>query len=155
MEIRLLGGFGLLVDGQPVPIGSWRLRKAKDVVKILALARGHRRHRDEVIEALWPERDAESGLNNLHQALHIARRGLAGPAGQGPARCRAQSAAGARGMGGAVPRRAHPGRRRGVRGRGGPRRRRQDPAPIEAALRLYHGDLLPEDRYEDWALGSP
>src|SRR5439155_24384973 len=28
-----------------------------------------------------------------------------------------------------------------------------DLAPIEAALRLYQGDLLPEDRYEDWALG--
>ena len=85
VEIRLLGGFDLFVDGRPVPTRTWRLRKAKDVVKILALAPGHRRHRDEVIEALWPERDAESGLNNLHQALHIARRGLAGVPGPGEA----------------------------------------------------------------------
>ncbi len=85
VEVRLLGGFGLVVDGKPVPTGSWRLRKARDVVKILALAPGHRRHRDEVIEALWPERDTDSGLNNLHQALHIARRGLAGDVAAGSA----------------------------------------------------------------------
>ena len=88
VQIRLLGGFGLLVDGKTVQTESWRLRKARDVVKLLALAPGHRRHRDEVIEALWPERDIDSGLNNLHQALHIARRGLAGPEGSGRQRLR-------------------------------------------------------------------
>jgi predicted ATPase/DNA-binding SARP family transcriptional activator len=158
VEIRLLGGFGLLVDGKPVPTGSWRLRKARDVVKILALAPGHRRQRDEVIEALWPEREAGAGLNNLHQALHIARRGLAGePAADS-------------GTGGSGTRSAGRGRLR-VRdewvalcpdepllvdveqfeaaaalaeGSG-------DPACVEAALRQYPGELLPEDRYEDWA----
>jgi predicted ATPase/DNA-binding SARP family transcriptional activator len=149
VEVRLLGGFGLRVDGQPVPAGSWRLRKARDIVKILALAPGHRWHRDEVIEALWPERDTSSGLNNLHQALHIARRGLAGAGqdGSGRARLRVRDewvtlcpdeelrvdveefeAAAAAAAGSA------------------------DPEPMEAALLLYRGDLLPEDRYEEWAL---
>ena len=158
VEVRLLGGFGLVVDGKPVPTGSWRLRKARDVVKILALAPGHRRHRDEVIEALWPERDTDSGLNNLHQALHIARRGLAGDAAAGS------------GTGGSGTRSAGRARLRvrdewvalcpdeplrvdveefeaaatAAEGSG-------DPACVEAVLSLYPGELLPEDRYEDWA----
>ena len=147
VEIRLLGGFGLLVDGKMVPVGSWRLRKAKDAVALLALAPGHRRHRDEVIEALWPERDMDSGLNNLHQALHIARRGLAGAGTSGRGRLRVrdewvalcpeerlrvdvedfETAADAADAAG-------------------------DPQLIESALTLYRGDLLPEDRYDDWLL---
>jgi predicted ATPase/DNA-binding SARP family transcriptional activator len=147
VEVRLLGGFGLLADDKPVSISSWRLRKAKDVVKLLALAPGHRRHRDEVLEALWPERDPESGLNNLHQALHIARRGLAGPDGSGRGRLRVRQEwvalcpdekllvdveefeAAAAAAGGSA-----------------------DAGQLAAALRLYPGDLLPEDRYEDWVL---
>ena len=158
VEVRLLGGFGLVVDGKPVPTGSWRLRKARDVVKILALAPGHRRHRDEVIEALWPERDTDSGLNNLHQALHIARRGLAGDAAAGSA------------TGGSGTRSAGRARLR-VRDEwvalcpdeplrvdveefeaaAAAAEGSKDPGCLEAALGLYPGELLPEDRYEDWA----
>ena len=157
VEIRLLGGFDLFVDGKPVPTGSWRLRKARDVVKILALAPGHRRHRDEVIETLWPERDADSGLNNLHQALHIARRGLAG-------------AAAGSGTSGSGTRSAGRGRLR-VRDEwvalcpdeplrvdveefeaaAAVAEGSDDPACVEGALGQYLGDLLPQDRYEDWA----
>src|SRR3712207_7018556 len=32
-------------------------------------------------------------------------------------------------------------------------RRAREPAAYKAALDLYAGDLLPEDRYEDWAEG--
>ena len=34
-------------------------------------------------------------------------------------------------------------------------RRSREPAAHQAALNLYAGDLLPEDRYEDWAEGPP
>ena len=33
-------------------------------------------HREELIELLWPGLDPEQGLNNLHKALHAARRAL-------------------------------------------------------------------------------
>jgi predicted ATPase len=147
VEIGLLGGFGLRVDGQAVPTETWRLRKARHVVALLALAPGHRRHRDEVAEALWPDRNIDSSLNNLHQALHIARRGMAGPGESGRSRVRVRDewvalcpdedlrvdveefeAAAATADGSA------------------------EACAIETALSLYPGDLLPEDRYEDWAL---
>ena len=39
------GGFSVTVNGEPVP-DRWRLRKAKTLVKLLALAPGHRLHRE-------------------------------------------------------------------------------------------------------------
>lgn len=38
-------------------------------------------HRDAMLAVLWPERDAASATNNLHQALYVARRVLAGASG--------------------------------------------------------------------------
>ena len=37
MQIRLLGGFAVERGGQPVDAGAWRLRKARTLVKLLAL----------------------------------------------------------------------------------------------------------------------
>ncbi|HEV2126550.1 MAG TPA: hypothetical protein VGW38_27645, partial [Chloroflexota bacterium] len=54
LAIRLLGGFGVEVKGQPVNAGGWRLRKAKSLVKVLALAKGHALHREQVLDLLWP-----------------------------------------------------------------------------------------------------
>jgi DNA-binding SARP family transcriptional activator len=56
--------------------GSWRLRKARTLVKLLALAPAHRLHREQLIAALWPDREPEAAANNLHQVLHVARRQL-------------------------------------------------------------------------------
>ena len=73
VRIALLGGFTVSVEGAVAP-PRWRLRKAKTIVKLLALAPGHRVHRDVLIEQLWPEADPAVGTNNFHQALHAARR---------------------------------------------------------------------------------
>ena len=78
VRIRLLGGFEVTVADRPVAADAWRLRKAKTLVKLLALARGHRLHREALVAVLWPERDGASATNNLHQALYVARRVLAG-----------------------------------------------------------------------------
>ena len=37
LRVRLLGGFDVEVDGRPVPVTAWRLRKASELVKLLAL----------------------------------------------------------------------------------------------------------------------
>jgi len=41
LHVALLGGFSVRVGDRAVP-GSWRLRKSKTLVKLLALADGHR-----------------------------------------------------------------------------------------------------------------
>jgi DNA-binding SARP family transcriptional activator len=81
VRIRLLGGFDVTVAGRPVAAAAWRLRKAKTLVKLLALAGGHRMHREALVAVLWPDRDGEAAANNLHQALYVARRALGGASG--------------------------------------------------------------------------
>jgi predicted ATPase/DNA-binding SARP family transcriptional activator len=147
VDVRLLGGFVLLIDGQAVPAGSWRLRKARDVVALLALAHGHHLHRDQVIEALWPERDAASGLNILHQVLHVARRGLASAGTSGRGRLRVRDAWVA-----LCPDEALRVDVADFEAAAAAAEGPADPGLLEAALALYPGDLLPEDRYEDWVL---
>ena len=48
--------------------------KSKTLVKLLALADGHRAHRDVIAGVLWPGLGPAAAANNLHQALHAARR---------------------------------------------------------------------------------
>ena len=76
LRIQLLGGFAVSRAGRPVPPQAWRLRKAKSLIKLLALAHGHRAVRSEIGELLWPERSEAAVANNCAQALHAARRAL-------------------------------------------------------------------------------
>ena len=130
---------------RPVAADAWRLRKAKTLVKLLALARGHRLHREALVAVLWPDRDGASATNNLHQALYVARRALAGTSGalcslrddvvllsDGPMPWLDTDAFEA------ACRRAHQTR---------------NPEDYRAAAELYRGELLPEDRFEDWSDG--
>jgi DNA-binding SARP family transcriptional activator len=75
--IRLLGGFSVTRGERVIPPSAWRLRKAQSLVKLLALAPGHRLHRAHAMELLWPDLDEEAAANNLHQVTHVARRALA------------------------------------------------------------------------------
>src|SRR3954449_4911955 len=74
MQIRLFGAFEARVGDEVVPEGAWRLRKAKSLVKLLALAPERRVHRERATELLWPERAPGAAANNFHQALYVARR---------------------------------------------------------------------------------
>jgi predicted ATPase/DNA-binding SARP family transcriptional activator len=140
VSIGLLGRFSVSLDGNPVEDRAWRLRKARTLVKVLALEPGRRLHREQAMELLWPDRDAAAAQNNLHQTLHAARRvlgaerllledGMLEIAGDVETDVDAfEAAAGA------------------ARGSG-------DPGAYRTALELFGGELLPEDRYEPWAEG--
>ena len=45
VRVRLLGGFRVAVGSRTIEEDAWRLRKAVALVKLLALAPGHRLHR--------------------------------------------------------------------------------------------------------------
>jgi predicted ATPase len=134
--IRLLGGFDADAGGAAVPERAWRLRKGRELVKLLALADGHRLHREQAMEALWPGRAPASSANNLNQAVHAARRAL----GQDSIVVRdglvmLDAAVDVDAFGAA----AAAARREGT------------PEAYERALAAYGGELLPENRYDDWA----
>jgi DNA-binding SARP family transcriptional activator/plasmid stability protein len=146
LRIDLLGGFRVERAGVPQPVSCWQRRTAKTLTKLLATQPSHRLHREQVLELLWPEVGFDSALNSFAKALHAARRALEPELlpREGSAylpltdsmvaldtdlvwidadrfEALAESAL-----------------------------RQADVAGYESALAAYRGELLPEDRYEDW-----
>src|SRR5919112_588690 len=76
VRVWLLGGFRVSVGSQTIEQDRWRLRKAASLVKLLAIAPGHRLHREQVMNLLWPDLGKQAASNNLRRALHFARRAL-------------------------------------------------------------------------------
>jgi predicted ATPase/DNA-binding SARP family transcriptional activator len=141
LAIRLLGGFGVTIGARVVTTEEWQLQKARSLVKLLALAPDQRLTRDQILEDLWPDFAPEAAVNNLYRTLNAARQVLAPEL---PLRLRggllALDARGPLTIDVVAFERAAAAARGAT-----------DPAAYEAALALYGGELLPEDRYEDWA----
>jgi DNA-binding SARP family transcriptional activator len=72
----LLGAFGISVDGLPVADAQWQRRKAKTLVKLLALQPQHQIHREQLMEMLLPELEPEAAGKNLNKLIYMARRAL-------------------------------------------------------------------------------
>jgi predicted ATPase/DNA-binding SARP family transcriptional activator/DNA-binding CsgD family transcriptional regulator len=146
VRVRMLGCFSVSVGSRILEEGAWRLRKAANLVKILALSPGHRMHRERMMDVLWPDLGSQAASNNLRGVIHAARRTWEPdpiatsryltlqddqvalcPEDQLWVDVEAfeEAAAAAR--------------------------RSQDPAAYRTAIELYAGELLPEDRYEEWA----
>jgi predicted ATPase/DNA-binding SARP family transcriptional activator len=136
VTVTLLGGFAAAVDGEAVPEAAWRLKKARELVKLLALAPGHRLHREQAMDVLWRDRGPAAAANNLHQAVHVARRALDADAIELRDEVLLLTADVDVDL---FELAAADARRAGT------------PAAYRAALELYGGELLPENRYEDWA----
>src|SRR5215212_4577735 len=153
VRVWLLGGFRVSVGSRTIEEDRWRLRKARSLIKLLALSPGHRLHREQVMEALWPELGIHKASNNLHQNLHALRRTLepSAPASSSPA---ASASSGylllrdeqlslcpdsslwvdVEAFEEAAATAHHA----------------QEPQAFRAAIVLYAVELLPEDRYEPW-----
>jgi DNA-binding SARP family transcriptional activator len=168
LRVHLLGGFTITLGDQSLDTTGWRLRKAQHLVKLLLLAPGHRLHRERVFDLLWPDLDLDAAANNLHYIMHAARitlarlwetptlTMLAQPRSEPHSRSHSRS-----------------GHRALLRLRqqiialdppwplwldvdafdeaANAARLGSDPQLYETAIALYGGELLPDDRYEDWA----
>jgi DNA-binding SARP family transcriptional activator len=145
----MLGGFHAEAGARMVADSDWRLKKARAVVKLLALAPLHRLARDEIMDRLWPELEPAAALNNLYYAMHIARAALDGDA---PSRsgC-ASSLQLADGVVALAPSGAVCIDSEAFQKAATAAWESHDPLTYSRALDLYTGELLPEDRYEDWA----
>jgi len=76
IRVELLGRFGVEVDGRPVAVRDWRRARSVALVKLLALAPGFRLHREQAMDALWPELAPDAAAANLRKAVHYARRAI-------------------------------------------------------------------------------
>jgi predicted ATPase/DNA-binding SARP family transcriptional activator len=147
LEVYMLGGFQVVVGGRVIPDTVWRRRKAKHLLALLALTPGHSLHRDQVLDAFWPDAPPTAAASSLYQTLHIARRILC-PADQ-PCdylALRAEALSLSSDKSPWIDVEAFEAAAKEARSG-------SDPARYQAALKLYAGELLPQERYEDWAQG--
>jgi predicted ATPase/DNA-binding SARP family transcriptional activator len=145
LRVYLLGRFQVVVGQTVIAPSVWRLRAAAAIVKLLALAPGHRLHREQLMDALWPDLEPNAAANNLRYSLFVARRGLAHPASTTPFLQRDGELlvlgpselvwTDVSAFEEAVADAWHS----------------HDPDPYQRAIGLYVGDLLPEDMFEEWA----
>jgi DNA-binding SARP family transcriptional activator len=149
VSIRLLGGFGVQLGARRVADSDWRLQKARALVKLLALAPRHRLAREEVTERLWPDVDPQAALNSLYYALHVARQALDGSL------CDTQGQSSllqlVDGVLAFAPSTSISVDVETFQMAASAARHSNDSFACAAALDLYAGELLPEDRYQDWA----
>lgn len=149
VRVRLLGAFEVEVDGHVIPGSAWRLRKAGELVRILALAPDHRVQREVLMEQLWPDRPLEAASNNLHQAVRVARSALGASDESGRRALVLRDGTltlcpdsdlwiDAAAFAAAV-------------GKAGDGTDNLD--ALLAARALFRGEPLPDDRYADWAAG--
>jgi DNA-binding SARP family transcriptional activator len=148
IEIHLLGPFRVFVDDQAIDERRFTRRKPKQLLKLLALQPHHQLLREQAMEFLWPESDPESAANNLHKAIHLARHALE------PSLKSVADSHFILTQGPHVLLKA-PGELwidvEEFERRAAATSKSADLKGFEAACKLYEGDLLSEDLYEDWA----
>jgi DNA-binding SARP family transcriptional activator len=150
-RLSCLGGFSLTVEGREVP---WRNRRprVRALLMLLALRHGRHIHREELVDALWPDATLASGIRGLQVAVSTARHCLI--AGGLAEDClRRHGDAYALELPGVVDQRAgfeqlvHEAERAQAGGRA-----RDAFQAGRAALDLYVGDLLPEVGPAEWVV---
>ncbi|CUR60493.1 hypothetical protein NOCA1210132 [metagenome] len=135
VDINLLGGFAVVVDGRAVAAHAWTRRSAATLVKVLALRPSRQLPREQVVDLLWPDLLLERAAPRLHTAAHYARTAVGVPSAVVLAGDVVTLLPDADVV-------VDVERFDRVSG---------DPASVEEAIELYRGDLLPEDLYEPWA----
>ena len=155
LHVQTLGGFRVWHQGVEVPTTAWGREKAIHLFQFFITMRRQYVHKEQIMDRLWPDLDIEKGdrdfkvaLNSINRALEpereprseplfVRRYGLAYGLDFENVWLDTEAmelliSAGNQAMLGPTP----------------------TPdfaiACYEAAVQLYHGDYLPERRYEDW-----
>jgi len=147
-RLHLLGRFWVERDGQVLPETVWQRSSGKALVKLLAVERTHRLHREQVMERLWPDLELAAAENAFRKALHHARHGLEPEL---PAKAASSYLHQSNSVVTLDAERiwvdADQFQVLAERALAG-----EDESALEAALAMYAGELLPEDRYQEWTL---
>ena len=133
LRVYLLGRFEVVREDAPIPVHAWRRRRPADLLKLVAIAPERRITRQQVIDALWPDKDPASGANNLHRALYDLRQILGGrwvDIEHGAISLRGDVWVDVDAFEGAA--------------------KQGDAAGLAQAVALYRGDLSPEERDAPW-----
>lgn len=155
LHVQTLGGFRVWYQGVEVPTTAWGREKAIHLFQFFITVRRQYVHKEQIMDRLWPDLDIEKGdrdfkvaLNSINRALEpereprseplfVRRYGLAYGLDFENVWLDTEAmelliSAGNQAMLGSTPNADFA------------------IACYEAAVQLYHGDYLPERRYEDW-----
>lgn len=75
-HIALLGGFEIHHGDDLILRESFERRIGAELVQLLALSPSRRLHREQVLDAFWPDAPMRSSANRLHKAATYARKAL-------------------------------------------------------------------------------
>jgi len=76
LEIKLLGRFEVLRDGEPIPDEAWGRRKTKTLLKVLLTDPGRVFTQDQLIDALFGGENVSNAIQNLYSRVSQLRRAL-------------------------------------------------------------------------------
>lgn len=142
LRIFALGRFEVWQETRLIESRTWGYRRAGELFRLLLVSPGRSLLREQILEALWPEKDPATTVSLFHQATSALRRALEPDLpDKFPSRYLEIEQ-------GKITLHLPPGSwvdfetfEQHVRDR-----------EWEKALGLYQGELLPGDRYADWAV---
>jgi DNA-binding SARP family transcriptional activator len=143
LRIALLGGFRVWIGSHLIPDEVWKRHKVQALIKLLALDSRHCLHREQLIDLLWPGIDIEAARNNLRQTLYLARKIFSS---EPHSSCEILMDHNA--WLSLAPEKQVRVDVEEFETAAATARRSKNPATYQAAIALYTGELLPEDRYE-------
>jgi DNA-binding SARP family transcriptional activator len=149
IHLSLLGGFSVRLDSQAVPEAAFARRKARSLLKLLALRPGYQLHRYQAMDLLWPNLSPRGAAAQLYKAVHHIRQAFATVYSELPPEALLE-------IRGEVLSLKAPGgihtdveefeevAQAAIRDR--------NLTLLQKAVAAYRGDLLPTDLYEEWTL---
>ena len=145
VRLTLLGRFELTVDGLTIIDARWPHHRAATVLKSLGLADQHALHREELMDRLWPDLTVAGAANQLYKNLHWLRGAATDSGLDEPFVSVAAQIV-----------RLDPWVEVDVdhfrRATGEALRVPADPTAVSDALEIYGGQLLPDDKLEEWTM---
>ena len=143
VNVALLGGLAVSVDGEPIEPTAWKSRRSAQLVALLALKPNHRLTTEQAMDALWPDLAPEAARANLHKTATLARQAMG-----------SKESIVVRGD--VVSLWPSEDLRTDLEALEADARRAlsvAEPDACAAAARRFTGELLPEERYEEWTVG--
>jgi len=158
LKFKSFGRFEVIRQGKIIPAEEWPQRKAETLLKILLIERGRVFTQDQLIEALFPDLNADKAARNLHRRIselrhilephlqkgteshYIVRAGIGGYCFSDKAPCWLDTEE--------FQKHCHIARKLANTDRWS-----QALDHYQQAISIYRGDYLAEDLYEEWSLG--
>ncbi len=148
LRVQTLGGFQVWRGDTPIPANGWRRKAARQLFQLLITYRRAPLERDQICEALWPEVDPVTAQQNFKIALNALYQVLE------PLRSPGAESAYVLRDGATYSIRPNADLWIDADHFLSAVKTARESEALRQALTLYHGEYLPDARYDAWAAGE-